>query len=201
MGQLFKIGERQLYADEVSRLVADHSRIVPYRLTCADLMPAAVLVPLVNIGGETHLLFTRRSETLGSHKGQVSFPGGMMEPEDESAEAAACREAYEEIGVLPEDVQVLGRLPLFPTISGFCITPVVGHIPWPYALILQTSEVSRAFTIPLVWLADPVHRELRMYPFPDGHEEPVIFFAQYDNEVLWGATARMTVYLLQLLGY
>lgn len=164
-----------------------------------NLRPAAVLVPLIWVEGEWHLLFTRRTELLPSHKGQVAFPGGSAEPEDLTPENTALREAHEEIGLNPEDVQVFGRLISRPTVSHFIITPVVGKVPWPNQFALSSYEVSRIFTIPLSWLADPAHREEKPRTLPNGHHEAVIYYEPYDGEILWGASARITVDLLRVL--
>lgn len=163
------------------------------------LRPSAVLVPLVWMADDWHLLFTRRTEWLQSHKGQVSFPGGGAEPEDLTPEDTALREAQEEIGLMPEDVHVFGRLISRPTVTHFIITPVVGRIRWPNEFVLSPQEVSRVFTIPLAWLADPANREERPRTLPNGYYEKVIFYQPYDGEVLWGASARITLDLLRIL--
>lgn len=163
------------------------------------LRSAAVLVPLLRQDGEWRLLFTRRAESLPNHKGQVSFPGGASEPEDASPHATALREALEEIGIQPHHVRILGELYSRPTITYFMITPVVGRIEWPYSFHLSPEEVSRVFTIPLHWLADPANREERLIQMPSGRMAHVIYYQAYDGEILWGASARITLDLLHLL--
>jgi 8-oxo-dGTP pyrophosphatase MutT (NUDIX family) len=162
------------------------------------LRPAAVLVPLIWVDEEWQLVFTRRTETVQSHKGQVSFPGGAADPQDDSPEATALREAFEEIGLLPEDVTLLGRLPYLATVTNYIITPVVGRIRWPFDFQPAVDEVSRVFTMPLGWLADPAHREVRPLPRV-GYYEDVIYYQPYDGELLWGATARITVEFLRII--
>jgi 8-oxo-dGTP pyrophosphatase MutT (NUDIX family) len=163
--------------------------------------PAAVLIPLLRVAGEWQILFTRRNSTLAEHSGQVAFPGGRSEPGDLSPEATALREAHEEIGLAPEDVRVLGRLNDFITITNYAVTPVVSAIPWPYKLTIQREEVSRVFTISLAWLSDPLHHEVRRRPIPSlGSHVDVIYFQPYDGELLWGASARFTLTLLNILG-
>lgn len=161
---------------------------------------AAVLVPLVCDEGELNLLFTRRTDLVHDHKGQVAFPGGSVEPQDGGFEDTATRETYEEIGIPQSEICVLGRLPVFPTITGFLICPVVGMIPWPYDLRLSEEEVSRAFMIPLKWLADASNREEKSMILPDGRLENVVFFHSFDGEKVWGATARITLHFLQSVG-
>ncbi len=162
--------------------------------------PAAVLVPLLRQAGGWHILYTRRSASLPEHSGQVAFPGGRADPGDASPEFTALREAQEEIGLRPQDARILGRMRQYLTITNYRITPVVGVIPYPYPFAPADVEVSRIFTIPLDWLADPAHYEERLRPLPAPHAPaPVIYFQAYDGEVLWGATARMTLHLVQLL--
>ncbi len=163
--------------------------------------PAAVLIPFLSILDEWQLLFTRRTDRVADHKGQVAFPGGSADPDDPSAEYTALREAKEEIGLHPADVRVLGRLQELPTISNYCVTPMVGVIPWPYPLRLADVEVSRAFTIPLAWLADPSHHETRARTLPGTNTSVrVIYFQIYNGELLWGVSAQITLNLLAALG-
>lgn len=162
--------------------------------------PAAVLIPFLRQENEWHVLFTRRHAGLAEHSGQVAFPGGRAEPDDPDPETTALREAKEEIGLRPEDVQVLGRLNDFVTITNYRVTPVVGVMPWPYPLVLNPEEVSRVFTIPLRWLADPAHRKERPRALPAPLAKVnVIYFDLYDGELLWGVSARFTVALLEVL--
>lgn len=161
---------------------------------------AAVLIPLFRVGGEWQVLFIRRTDTVQEHKGQVAFPGGGCEPQDENQEETALREAQEEIGLQPKDVRILGRLPEFVTITNYSIAPFVGTFPWPYPLVMEPQEVDRIFTIPLGWLADPAHREVRPYVHNGQvHRDGVIYFQEYEGELLWGASARMMVDLLRTL--
>jgi 8-oxo-dGTP pyrophosphatase MutT (NUDIX family) len=163
--------------------------------------PAAVLVPLILDAARWHLLFTRRAENVETHRGQVSFPGGRVEPGDADAVAAALRETQEEIGVRPEDVRILGRLDSLLTVTQYLITPVVGVLPWPYVLRPDPVEVAGIFQIPLDWLADPKHLERRTRPaLAGGPDVPVYSYAPYEGNVLWGASARITLDLLDLLG-
>ena len=159
---------------------------------------AAVLVPLASVDGEWHLLYTRRTDRVESHKGQVSFPGGACDEGETTPEQTALREAHEEVGILPQDVRVLGRLTNMITITHFRVTPVVGVVPWPYVFRVGNDEVARVFTIPLEWLAEPRNRW--EFPFPE-RKRALIAYHPYDGELLWGATARMTVDFLNLLGF
>ena len=157
---------------------------------------AAVLVPLLREAGEWRLLFTRRTDRVESHKGQVSFPGGACDDGETTPEQTALREAWEEIGIEPNQVRALGRLNPMLTISSYRVTPVVGVIPWPTVFKPAQAEVARIFTIPLAWLAERSNRwEFNMF----GRDHSVIVYHPFDGEILWGATARMTVDFLEIL--
>ncbi len=160
------------------------------------LKSAAVLVPLAYVQDEWHLLFTRRTDRVQSHKGQVSFPGGACDEGETTPEETALREAEEEIGLRPADVKVLGRLSQLITISSFRVSPIVGVIPWPYAFKVASIEVARVFTIPLSWLSD---RNNYWEFFLRDSERSLIAYHPYDGELLWGATARMTVSFLKTI--
>jgi len=161
------------------------------RLKCA-----AVLLPLAWQDDEWCLLFTRRTERVESHKGQVSFPGGACDEGESTPEETALREADEEIGIQPRAVRLLGRLANMITITSFRVTPVVGVIPWPTVFRVGQHEVERVFTIPLMWLADKRNRwEFNM----PGRNRTLIAYHPYDGELLWGATARITVDFIKIL--
>lgn len=162
--------------------------------------PAAVLVPLYRAEGSWHVLYTRRTDSLEDHRGQVSFPGGRIEPEDSGPAEAALREAGEEIGIQPQDVQILGELDPLMTVTQFLIAPVVGTLPWPYPLRPNPAEVANAFGVPLRWLADPENLQMKeRKPIAPGPSIPVYYFKPFKGEVIWGATARITLNLLGLL--
>lgn len=161
------------------------------------LKVAAVLIPLVWQGEAWHLLYTRRTDTVESHKGQVSFPGGAADEGETTPEQTALREAEEEIGLDPVNVRVLGRLTTLITITYFRVTPIVGVVRWPAVFRVGEHEVARIFTIPLEWLANPSNRWEFIRP---GTTRSLIAYHPYDGELLWGATARMTVDFLTILG-
>jgi len=162
-----------------------------------NLRAAAVLVPLIDRAEGLHILFTQRNANLQNHAGQISFPGGRMEPGDASASAAALRETDEEIGLPPASVEVIGRLDDYITGTGFVIAPIVGVIRPPYAVKLDPVEVDAVFEVPLAFILDPANhrRESRVF---NGIERR--FHAMpYGDKYIWGATAAMLLNLYDLL--
>jgi 8-oxo-dGTP pyrophosphatase MutT (NUDIX family) len=123
------------------------------------LLPAAVLVPLVERDGALHVLLTQRTAHLRDHAGQISFPGGRTEADDADAVATALREAQEEIGLEREHVEVVGALPVYTTITAFEVTPVVALVRPDFTLALDTFEVAEAFEVPLSFLMTPAHHQ------------------------------------------
>jgi len=162
-------------------------------------VPAAVLVGLVHRPGGLCVIFTKRTDNLGHHPGQISFPGGHTEAQDASPEAAALREAQEEIGLPPERVEVLGRLPLYRTISNFWVTPVVGWIESapPLVFVIDQREVAEVFEVPLDFFLDPGNRK-REFP-AHGQRERSYFVYPYPGHRIWGATAGMLACLAHIL--
>ena len=163
--------------------------------------PAAVLIPMFRLYGGWRLLYIRRSEYESDHhSGEVAFPGGRCEREDADLAATALREAREEIGLDPQEVELLGELRPFRTVSNFLVTPVVGLVPWPLALRPDPSEVAHVFSIPLVWLNDPANWRVRAWPSPDHPQvRKVVFFDEFDGERLWGVSGRITLDFLTCL--
>jgi 8-oxo-dGTP pyrophosphatase MutT (NUDIX family) len=162
------------------------------------LRPAAVLAPFQDIPEKgLSLIFTKRTDNLDNHRGQISFPGGMMDPEDAGPRATALRETFEEIGVRPEDVDLWGRLNQEATVTGFSVAPFVGRIPHPYAFNLNRQEVERLIVVPLDHLLDPAFFSQEYYHWNDRYYKTYKY--QYGDDVIWGATARMVHNLLSLL--
>ena len=180
---------------------ADTTYDVPPELLSDDTREAAVLVPFLRIDNAWHILYIRRTSFEGDrHSGQVAFAGGKRDDIDDSLLATALREAEEEIGLKARDVEVLGYINHHHTISEFQVRPYVASIPWPYELTPDGVEVARIFTIPLQWLADESNYRTEHRQHPESQRPwPVVYYDRYDGELLWGATARMTLSLLEVL--
>jgi 8-oxo-dGTP pyrophosphatase MutT (NUDIX family) len=163
-------------------------------------LEAAVLILLVREGERWSLLFTRRTDTVRDHKGQVSFPGGAREKSDISPRETALRETFEEIGIQPSDVTLFGQMRSLKSISSYIITPCVGTLSWPYPIMMAVDEVSRVFCIPLEWLENPENWEYEWIDgLPDGVRRQVLRYHAYDGEDLWGISAYFAQQLIQLL--
>ncbi|WP_088329002.1 CoA pyrophosphatase [Lacimicrobium sp. SS2-24] len=159
--------------------------------------PAAVLMPLINREQMT-MLFTRRASHLRHHGGQVSFPGGRMELQDDNLLAAALRETEEEIGIDKEQVEIIGQLGCYRTISGFEVTPYIGIIEPPLALRQDHNEVASIFEVPLSYLMNRDHHMVH-YAQRRGHHHP-IYFIHWQQQHIWGATAAFVRNLSNHLG-
>lgn len=161
------------------------------------LKPAGVLVPLVNRPEGVTVLLTQRTAHLQKHAGQISFPGGGMEPDDRDLEATALRETEEEIGLSPAKVEILGGLDLYETTTGYGVAPVVGWIEPPIDLSIDPFEVAEAFEVPLGFVLDPANH-VRESRTRDGLRR-FYYVLQYRDYYIWGATAGMLVNLSQVL--
>ena len=146
---------------------------------------------------ELTVLFTQRTTHLRAHSGQVSFPGGRAEPEDPTPEFTALRETHEEIGLPPERVEVLARMPEYLTRTGYRVTPVVGLVLPPFELVPDSREVDSVFEVPLAFLLDPANhrRETREL----AGKAVGFWVLQYGERRIWGATAGMLMNLYRML--
>jgi 8-oxo-dGTP pyrophosphatase MutT (NUDIX family) len=154
-----------------------------------SLRQAAVLVALIEKEQELHLLLTRRPTHLRSHPGQISFPGGKVEPQDVDHTATALREAFEEIALPKKNVEILGQYPIFNTFTGFAIAPIIAIVKEDFKPILDPGEVDELFTVPLSFVLDPANRIVKRF-VRKGISYPV-YFIPYEEYVIWGATAAM----------
>ena len=175
-------------------LLSKRERLV---LNGEQLRHSAVLVPLFTINGTYHILFIRRSQQVEHHKGEISFPGGVCEKGDNSFESTALRETFEEIGIQPKDVVILGMVDDMETVSTrYRVTPVIGVIPYPYSFTLSAKEVDEIITVPVSQLLDG----------NNGKEESILregmrytsSVYRYRDYLIWGATARILKNFLAL---
>jgi len=167
----------------------------PKHLSQLGLRPAAVLLPLFARDGEDWVLFTRRTEKLNHHSGEISFPGGAWQVEDAGPQATALRETEEEVGIAAMDVRVLGRLDDCISVHGYHVVPFVGDFPAPYPYRVDRNEVAEVIELPLARLRDPAiyHEEDWRH---QGRVFPVGFFTVGRHQV-WGLTAEILRQFLQ----
>ena len=182
--------------EDITRILANHKKHC-----IADslrLKPAAVLIPLFEKNDEFHILLMKRSDEVEYHKGQISFPGGGHDKEDLTMRDTALREAWEEVGLKPEDAEVICELDDCHTASsGFRVAPFVAVIPHPYPFQTNKHEVKELLDVPLSVFLNPDNYETRsMGGSMHGGNE---FFVQYQDNVIWGATARMLRHFADLL--
>lgn len=154
-------------------------------------VPAAVLMPLVVRDGHFTLLLTQRSAHLHDHAGQISFPGGRVDPEDADTVATALRETEEEIGLSRRHIEVVGQLPDYFTGTGFQVTPVVGLVHPPFDLAADDFEVAEIFEVPLPFLMNGANHQRRSAEFPGRSGRRSFYAIPFEHYFIWGATAAM----------
>jgi len=181
---------------ETVRLTSDFRDHEPEGLE--PFAPAAVLVPVTD-RPDPGVLLTQRTETLRKHAGQISFPGGRMDPEDDGPIATALREAEEEIGLPRSAVEVIGIADRYRTGTGYEITPVIGVIPPDLALVPNDAEVAALFEVPLSFLLEPSNHVEQAVEW-QGHERR-FFELTWQDRRIWGATAGIIVNLARRLAY
>jgi len=175
-------------------MVAD---IIAKRQAAGKITEAAVLIPLLLKEDGLSVLLTQRTNHLRDHAGQISFPGGRMDPGDTSPADTALRESEEEIGLDRNRVEIIGHLPQYLTVSGYSVTPVVGLVQAQAEYVLDEFEVADVFEVPLSFLMDPANHQVRMWQSDQGSRR---FYAMpYENRFIWGATAGMLRNLYHLL--
>ena len=162
-----------------------------------ELRPAAVLVPVVRRDAGLTILFTQRTDHLYDHAGQISFPGGRTEAHDQSPAATALRETFEEIGLPPSHVEVLGLLPEYTTVTGYHVTPVVGLVSSPPILRLDAFEVAEAFEVPLKFFLDPGNHQRNTLQYQGRTRH--YYAMPFEQRYIWGATAGMLMNLYAFL--
>jgi len=170
------------------------------RISDQRFIRAAVLVPIFCKDGQYHILFTQRSNQVMHHKGQISFPGGAKHEDDASLLDTAVRESWEEIGLKPKDVEVLGELDDHPTASsGFIISPFVAFIPHPYDFKVSRGEIDEIFDVPVPALLQDANFKQEHHDM--GGQVFAAYTYEYGGRVIWGATAGILHQLLDIWKY
>jgi len=154
--------------------------------------PAAILVPLLRDAGDWHVLLTKRAAHLAHHAGQISFPGGKVEPEDDGPVGAALREAHEEVRIVPQSVQIVGGLDAVRSPAGFVVQPVVGIVCGDNGLaglVVDPGEVDLIFTLPLSHIINP--NNFRLVPRQTNGQRNDYWIVEHDDHLIWGLSARV----------
>jgi len=181
-----KVSLRQALSRRQKQHIVDTSRV-----------PSAVLLPIYYKQGQYYILFTKRTETVKEHRGQISFPGGAYQEEDGTLINTALRESAEEIGLRADEVEVLGELDdIVTSTSNYIISPFVGLIPWPYQLKVNGDEAEEIIEVPISALLDRDNLSKKT-EIVDGKTE-TLYFYHYQGRVIWGATARILAQFLDI---
>jgi 8-oxo-dGTP pyrophosphatase MutT (NUDIX family) len=181
---------------DLKKLFAAHAK---QRIHEPSRTPSAVLIPLYRDGGECHVVFIKRTDTVKTHKGQISFPGGGRDSGDKSLLDTAVREAREEIGLRARDIEIIGEMDdEITTTSNYIVTPFVGLIPWPYQFTLQKAEVDEIITVPLAALLDKANVKPAIETLEGGIVVDSYNYL-YKGKVIWGATARILQKFLEII--
>lgn len=181
--------------DESRHVIA--ADIISKRQAAGKVTRAAVLIPLLLNSDGLSVLLTQRTDHLHDHAGQISFPGGRMDPGDSNPNETALRESEEEIGLGRQCVEIIGHLPQYLTVSGYSVTPVVGLVKPQAEYVLDAFEVADVFEVPLHFLMDPANHQVRVWESNQGSRR--FYSMPYENRFIWGATAGMLRNLYHLL--
>ncbi len=189
--------------NEASQAICDRIRTISegprHTLEQEDLTKAAVLIPIVFRDGELRFILTKRTMTVARHKGQISFPGGVREPEDKDQVENALREADEEVGLDPKHVEVVGMLDDFATVTGYLVTPVVGFVSKEATFRMDPAEVAEIFEAPFSVFTDPENHEFTSNDPTLGSRYGFHSY-RHQHHNIWGATAGIIYRFLELLG-
>lgn len=183
------------FIERVRRSVIPLSQLEDHKID--GLKSAAVLVPFIWDEEQWKLLFIHRANVGEFHRGEVAFPGGAVEETDDDLAETALRESHEELGILHNQVKLLGFIQPIQTISKYQVTPIVGCVNWPLKLEINPGEVECVFSIPVNWLMKPDNRSFKEFVTTEGLHRNTVFYKKYNDEVLWGMTARLTMDILE----
>ena len=179
--------------ENIKTSLASHKRVPLAR----GPVPAAVLIPLFLKNGEYHVLFTKRNENMSHHPGEISFPGGVSHPEDVDSLRTALRETWEEVGIAPEEVEVLGVLDDFLSIHNYMVTPYAGFVAAGHQLRINPAEIERIIEVPLSFLLTPGIFQLRDWTWQG--RTLTLNFLTYGEDTIWGLTAAMLKQFLEII--
>jgi len=181
--------------EELARVLKSRTKIL---LSPDGMIEAAVLIPLYSKNGRIHVLLTKRSDLVEHHRGEISFPGGKLDPEDPDLLSCALREADEEVGIAAEDVRVIGELDDFYTVAtNYLVVPFVGIIPYPYEFSPCPREIADLIGVPLDVFFDPERRTEEVWTIKGQSVEIISYLWKGHN--IWGATARILKHFVEIL--
>ena len=191
--------DKRMLSEKIKKRLSD---VQPKEIPDDNLLyrHAGILIPLFMEAGIRKVLFTKRTDNVTHHKGQISFPGGSVDEKDNSIEDAVLREADEEIGLKKKDVEILGRIDdAMALVSNFIVHPYVGFIPYPYNFILNRGEVDRLIKVPLdAFYAENAESKKRYIKYD--RQVYYGFAYEYESDLIWGATARIMANFMKVVG-
>lgn len=160
-------------------------------------VPASVLIPIFEKDDKSHIIFTKRTDKVSHHKGQISFPGGKFDNTDKDLEFTALRETQEEIGVKPEDIKIVGKINNMVTNTNFVVSPFVGIVPYPYNFLVNPDEISELIIVPVKHLMDKTFFRIEKREFNGKLFD--IYYYEYLNHTIWGVTGKILFDFLSLI--
>jgi 8-oxo-dGTP pyrophosphatase MutT (NUDIX family) len=172
---------------------------IPEQKSTPGLTPAAILIPLYLDENIWKVLYIHRGRYGNLHRGEVAFPGGSVEPQDTDRIETALRETQEELGISPTDIQVLGKMPAYETVTGYIVTPIIGLLNWPVSITKSQMEVERVFSIPLDWLMKKDNASIQEFDIPGRGTISTLVYKIFDGEKLWGFSARITEQFINMI--
>ncbi|MFN8578503.1 MAG: CoA pyrophosphatase [Candidatus Sericytochromatia bacterium] len=162
-------------------------------------VPASVLIPIFEIDNKSHIIFTKRTDKVSHHKGQISFPGGKFDKTDKDLEFTALRETQEEIGVNPEDIKIVGKINNMVTNTNFIVSPFVGILPYPYNFLVNPDEISELIIVPVKHLMNKNFFRIEKKEFNGKLFD--IYYYEYLNHTIWGVTGKILFDFLSLIEF
>lgn len=159
------------------------------RVDIPEFKRSAVMILIMNKGGKAHVFLTKRTDKVGTHKGHVSLPGGRFEREDENIMRTAIRETFEEVGIAPDDIDIIGQFDEFFSIGGFHVSTFVGSVDYPYQYKINEEEIEDCLEVPLSIFYDKEYDKIEHFQFRG--EKMDVYYYYYNSFTIWGLTARI----------